>query len=131
MMVTHFDPAGDLIVVPGRVWGRGASHDVRFAVDTGAGRTQIEPWLLQSIGYTEQHREARTVVRSVVGEERGFLVRVARLHVLGVEVENFAVHAMRLPQGWDIEGLLGLDFLRYFRYCVHSDQGYLLVEPIP
>ena len=37
-------------------------------------------------------------------------------------------HAQDLPAGWDIEGLIGLSFLRQFNYEIRSLEGRILVE---
>lgn len=34
------------------------------------------------------------------------------------------------PEGFGIDGLLGLSFLRQFNYTVRSGEGRLLVEPL-
>ena len=66
--------------------------------------------------------------KAAVGAERGYLIRVARLRVLGFAEANLRVNALDLHEGAGVDGLLGFDFLRRFRYCVHSDEGRLLVE---
>jgi hypothetical protein len=38
------------------------------------------------------------------------------------------VHAQDLPEGWGIEGLVGLTFLRQFNYEIRSLEGRILVE---
>ena len=42
--------------------------------------------------------------------------------------ETIQVHVQDLPDGWNIEGLIGLSFLRQFNYEIRSLEGRLLVD---
>jgi predicted aspartyl protease len=130
MKVTRFSPNRDLIIVPGRVLGpRGREQSLRFAVDTGAGQTIISPELLDELGYSaREHGDQLAVTRSVVGREEGYMLRVARFTCLGFQEQDFRVYAQDLPSGWDIEGLLGLSFLRLLNYEVRSLEGRIVAE---
>ena len=68
------------------------------------------------------------MLRSAVGREQGYLIRVARFACLGHHSTEYRVHAHDLPEGWGIEGLIGLSFLRQFNYEVRSVEGRILVE---
>lgn len=128
MMVTRFRLDSDLIVVHGWIVKRSHPLVVRLAVDTAASETLIKPRVLARIGYGPEHFERRTVIRSAVGAERGFLLRVERLEALGFAVTNHVVHAHELPEQYDIDGLLGLRFLKLFDYTVYSRRGEIAVE---
>jgi predicted aspartyl protease len=130
MKVTRFDPARDLIIVDGRVWTRDAKHSRSLALvlDTGAGETIITPDVLDELGYSARLGEERTVIRSAVGREEGYMIRVARFSCLGYQSADFKVHAHDLPEGWGIDGLLGLSFLRDLNYTIRSREGRILVE---
>jgi hypothetical protein len=44
LIVTHFDPADDLIIVIATIWGVNGRHRrVQLAVDTGASETLLIP----------------------------------------------------------------------------------------
>jgi hypothetical protein len=53
---------------------------------------------------------------------------VARFACLGFHLTDFRVHAHDLPEGFDIDGLLGLSFLNQFDYQIRSLQGRILVD---
>ncbi len=115
MTVTDFDPAGVLIVVRASVWGsQQQRRDLRLAVDTGSSETLLLPDLLDDLGYSPRQGEAITTIRSAIGAEPGYILRVARFRALGHEFSEFRVHAHDLPEGFGIDGLLGLSFLRHF-----------------
>ena len=130
MKITRFDPARDLIIIPGRVRSpRGDELDLRLVLDTGAGETIIMPEILDDLGYSaREHGEQIAVMRSAVGREEGYMLRVARFACLGFHETSFRIHAQDLPQGWGIDGLVGLSFLRLFNYEVRSIEGRIHVE---
>ena len=130
MRVTRFDPTRDLIFVEGYVWGPrgGTERLLRLVLDTGAAETIILPEVLDDLGYNPLHGEAITVMRSAVGREEGYLTRVTRFACLGHPVTDFRVHAHDLPEGWSIDGLIGLSFLRQLNYEIRSVEGRILVE---
>lgn len=130
MTVTTFDPEGDLIIVHARLWGvQGQERDLRLVVDTGAGPTIIAPELLDELGYSaRQHGEQVASTRSIAGREQGYMLRVKQLECLGMVEQEFRVYAQDLPTGWDIDGLLGLSFLRHLNYEVRSSEGRILAE---
>ena len=67
-------------------------------------------------------------MRSAVGREEGYMLRVARFACLGHHETAFLVHAHDLPEGWGIDGLIGLSFLRQLNYEIRSLEGRILVD---
>lgn len=121
MPVTSLRCAGRLLVIKARLWDRGGgAGDVNLALDTAATETLITPRTLARFGYHTADALRVTTIRSAVGVERGYLLRVARLWALGFEVQNEIVHAHELPEQDDIDGLLGLRFLDRLDYTVWS-----------
>jgi predicted aspartyl protease len=131
LKVTRFDPDAPLIIVRGLVWGPRHRRDVRLAIDTGAGETLLKPEILDGMGYSPRQGEAITTIRTAISSEPGYLLRVARFRALGHELTDFRIHAHDLADGFDIDGLLGLGFLRHFNYEIRSAEGRVLAERIP
>lgn len=128
MIVTGFDPRADLIVIKGTIWSaQGRARDVELAVDTGSSETLIIPEVTDDLGYSARDGEAITVIRSPIGREQGYLMRVAKFSALGFDLTDFRIHVHDLPDGYGIEGVLGLNFLRNFDYEVRSILGQLRV----
>jgi predicted aspartyl protease len=132
MKVTRFDPRGELIFVDGKLWSpRGeVQRQVRLVLDTGAAETIVVPEVLDELGYSPRDGEQITVMRSAVGREQGYLTRVARFSSLGHREDNYRVHVHDLPEGWGIDGLIGLTFLRRFNYEIRSSEGRIVVDRI-
>jgi len=128
--VTRFDPDGELIIVDGHVWSADArrSRALSLVLDTGAAESIVTPEVLDELGYSARDGEQRTVMRSAVGHEEGYMIRVARFECLGHHEIDFRIHAHDLPEGWGIDGLIGLSFLRLLNYTIRSREGRILVE---
>ena len=58
------------------------------------------------------------------------MIRVARFACLGHQQSDFRIHAHDLPDGWSIDGLIGLSFLRLLNYEIRSQEGRILVERV-
>lgn len=128
MKVTRFDPSGDLIIVKARVWGPRGDKVVSLALDTAATHTHIIPDIVDDLGYSPRHGDQVTVVRSAIGEERGYMMRVAKFSALGFNLADFRIHVHDLPEGYGIDGLLGLSFLRQFNLELRMGEGRILAE---
>jgi predicted aspartyl protease len=127
--VTRFDPTADLMIVPGRIWGpRGEGPRLNMVVDTGSAETVVIPEVLDELGYSARTADRITVMRSAVGREEGYLIRVQRFASLGFQFSDFQIHAHDLPEGWGIHGLLGLTFLRHFNCEIRLREGRLLID---
>ena len=132
MKVTRFDPNAELIFLDGRIWGPQTARwrSIRLVLDTGAAETVVVPDVLDDLGYNPRDGEQRTVMRSAVGREEGYIIRVARFSCLGHVDDDYRVHVQDLPEGWGIEGLVGLTFLRQFNYEIRSAEGRILTARI-
>jgi len=67
-------------------------------------------------------------VRTAIGKEHGYLLRVSRFSTLGFSDSDVRVHVFDLPDGFGIDGLLGLSFLRQFNIELRLAEGRLLAE---
>jgi predicted aspartyl protease len=94
MKVTYFDRGRDLIFVDGQVWSaHGIPAPLRLVLDTGAAETIVTPEILDELGYSPRQGESITTMRSAVGREEGYMIRVARFACLGFQSTEFLVHA--------------------------------------
>ena len=123
-----FEFDGDLIIVDAVVVGPSGHADARLVLDTGAALTTLVPRIAQSIGYTSAARIARSVIRSAVAEEHGYIVRLAKLSTLGFTVPD--EHADVADLGHGIDGVLGMSFLNKFNFEIRPGERRILVEGI-
>ncbi len=125
---SSFEIDGDLIVVDATVVGPRGHNTDRFVLDTGSALTTLIPAIAEAIGYTSEHRIARSVVRSAVAEERGYIVRMAQLMALGCTLSDVHVNVANLGHG--VAGLLGMSFLSEFNFEVRVAEQRILVEKL-
>ena len=126
---TPFVTHRELIFVRGRIEGPLGTTTARFVLDTGAAYTTITPEVADDIGYSARDGTRRTRVRTAIGSEQGYVLAVAALSVLGVAMRRFPVHVFDLGYD-DIDGLVGLNFLRHLNYEVRSSEHRILIEPV-
>jgi hypothetical protein len=126
--IVPFDPDDDLIIVTAEVYGRHDSRRVILALDTAASYTHISSDVLDELGYSPLEGEAITSVRSAIGKETGYTLRVKRFESLGFAFDDFLIHVHDLPAGFGIDGLLGLSFLRHFNCELRFGEGRILIE---
>lgn len=119
---TQFAVDGDLIIVRATVTGPGGTSDGRFVLDTGASLTTMTHELAESVGYVARDGFRRAKVHTAIGEEEGYILRVAELEILGFTMMAFPINVIDL--GHDgIDGLLGMNFLSEFNYEVRSAES--------
>ena len=98
-------------------------------LDTGAATTTLVPEVIEEIGYTRRDGFKEARVHTAIGAERGYWLHVAELTVLGVTTPNFALTVFPLGHK-DIDGLVGMNFLRHFNFEVRPAERRILVELI-
>jgi predicted aspartyl protease len=126
--VRRFDPNDDLIIIKARVFGKHGSRRLALALDTAASHTHVTPDIIDELGYIPAEGEAITAVRSAIGRETGYILRVQRFESLGFGFDDFLIHVHDLPTGFGIDGLLGLSFLKKFNYEIRSTEGRIVIE---
>lgn len=90
----------------------------------------VEPYVLDLLGYSARDHEAIAKLRSAGADEPGYLIRVTRIHALGYQLRDFRVHAHDLPEGYGIDGLLGLDLPAPFKFEVDCGQGRIFLTAL-
>jgi predicted aspartyl protease len=93
---SSFEADGDLITVEAMIAGPRGHMNARLLLDTGSALTTLAPALAEALGYTSADRVARSVVRSAVAEEHGYIVRVPQLMALGFTLSNVHVNVAAL-----------------------------------
>ena len=118
-MTDTFDPGERLVVVRAELFGPSEHTVVRLGVDTGATVTLVGVTPLELIGHEPSSSSSQTWITTGSGEEVVPRVSVDRIKVLGHERSNFPVLAHTLPLSTQVDGLLGLDYMR--AHVLHID----------
>ena len=111
---SSFEIDGDLIVIDAIVAGPTGHDRAQLVLDTGAALTTLVPEIAEAVGYTAADRVARSVVRTAVAEECGYIVSVSQLTAIGFVVPDVHVNVADLGHG--IDGVLGMNFLSHFNF---------------
>lgn len=127
---TTFAPNGELITVEAIVAGPRGEVPARLVLDTGSSATSLVPDLLDEIGYSARDGHAITSVYSALGREHGYILRIAQFTALGFTFHDFPVHVFELAARYQIDGLVGLNFLNRFNYEIRSAEGRIIVEQL-
>jgi len=128
MKITRFNRKRDLIIINALVWSPRSRRRLRLAIDTGSSDTVVTPDLVQELGYSVRDGERIMTIRSAIGKEQGFTLYVKRFSALGFVASNYLVHVFDLATGNDLDGLVGLSFLKQFNCECRFPAGRLRVE---
>ena len=99
----EFDPDDDLIIVTAQVYGKHGHRRVTLALDTAASHAHVTPDVIDELGYSPAQGQAVTSVRSAIGKETGYTLRVDHFASLGFGFDDFLVHVHDLPAGFGID----------------------------
>lgn len=119
----------ELILVDAQVVGPGRTWDARLVLDTGAAATTLTPDLIEKIGYSRRDGYRKAKVHTAIGEEHGYWLHVTEFSVLNVTTPNFAVTVFPLGHK-DIDGLVGMNFLRHFNFEIRPAERLIHLELI-
>ena len=103
------------------------TRDILVALDTGASTTMIPPEVATDLGYDLSNPNEQMITASGIVLTKRITVR--KLTAIGETVENIDVVCHDLPEGSIIEGLLGLNFLRYFDVNILFSTGTIELHP--
>jgi predicted aspartyl protease len=104
---------GDLAFVTARLTFRGVSVDVPdVLVDTGAASTVLNADLAAEASVFLEPSDRLRMLRGVGGREFVCVRRIDRLSISEYGLDGFEVEIGEMDYGFEIGGILGMDFLR-------------------
>ena len=111
-MTFGFEPTFGLVIVQAELWGPAGSTVLRLALDTGAMSTVINASPLALVGYDPAVSPDRVQITTGSGVEFASLVKAQQISALGQRRNDHPIVCHTLPPSANVDGLLGLDFLR-------------------
>lgn len=107
-------------------------EDALFLLDTGSSLTVLAPLYAKRIGLTIPSNAPQRQLIGIGGHKVSVpLVSVARLAVGTAVVRDFTVGVYdALPEATTVDGILGLDFLRRYRFTIDTAAKRLRLEPV-
>jgi predicted aspartyl protease len=121
--------AGGALLVPVRING---TADARLLVDTGSTWTLLSPKLASQLELPIGVQTRRSVLVLAGGREIAVpRVRVASVKLGSATVENLYIGVYEVfPNLPEIQGVVGMDFLRHFRVSIDQEQPQLVLSPL-
>jgi len=98
-------------------------------LDTGASLSIIKSTTLQRLGFTQLDAAPARVLNTANGPVTAAIILLDSLTLGNQRVENVEVGGLDLPEMTDIDGLLGMNFLKNFRFFIDQEQGVLYLSP--
>ena len=108
-----------------RVEGPEAIREVDLILDTGARFTSLSWEVLQDIGYDPAIASKRVKIITANGIIETPLITIKRLCIRDLDCKNVEVVCHTIPELAEVDGLLGLSFLRHFRTLIDYKEGVL------
>lgn len=114
---------GDQFIVDGVIDDGG---NVSLLIDTGASMTVIARRHLEALGYSITGPTA--YFSTAGGVVEGPVITLSRLSLGAADVRQLPVGVLPVDFPGDIDGLLGMNFLRHFEFRIDQEAGELLID---
>lgn len=100
----------------------------RVLVDTGSSGSIISTDLAESIGLIAEENDMIYRITGVGGSEFVFSKKVNSIKIGNTVVNDFPLEIGAMDYGFDLNGIIGLDFLEEIKAIINIDQLLLEVE---
>lgn len=94
----------------------------RVLVDTGSGSTIVSTDLAESIGIIAEEHDTIYRISGVGGSEFVFSKKVDTIKIANAETRVFPLEVGAMNHGFDLDGIIGLDFLQQIRAIINIDK---------
>jgi predicted aspartyl protease len=109
------------------------SRNVNLALDTGASITSISPDSILGLDYDLSNPKAKGLSFTASGTVETKIITLSKLSAIGEIVDNIDVAIQEFPEqvtNQNIQGLLGLNFLRFFDVNMCFSSGFIDIKRI-
>jgi predicted aspartyl protease len=127
-MSTAFNPSRGLVIVTVQVYGPDGDTVARLALDTGALGTLISPAILVTVGYDMSQAPEHVRIVTASRTERVPRLVLNQITALGQTQADVPTLCHALPAATQVDGVLGLDFIRGQRLVVDFRTGHVTLE---
>lgn len=97
-------------------------------VDTGSGGTLLKMDKVEEIGVVIEEDDTIETIEGVGGIEFVYKKNMDRLILGDIKVENFKVEIGVMDYGFDINGIIGMDFLKEINAVIDLDKMEIQVR---
>ncbi len=101
---------------------------LRLLLDTGAALTMVSPGILKHAGYEVNpiHRQNFQTANGIV---QAPIVRIGNLAIESHVESELSVGSIQLDLGAEADGLLGMNYLKHYRFSVDQAEQVLYLSP--
>lgn len=125
-LLKSFDPRAGIILVTATIYGR-VDLKARLVFDTGATYCMLPHRIINALDIKINPKNVtQTTTASAV--ETSPIVKLPVVEVLNEKVENVTCLVRDLPPMSNIDGLLGLSFLKHFNVHIDFEEGELFLD---
>lgn len=100
-------------------------RSIRLLIDTGASLTILTPDVLEQNGFGYQNTGRSGVFNTANGPVRAPIYKLDSLSVGDWQVNQLEIGVLDLSGGSNIDGLLGMNFLRHFQFFIDQNEALL------
>lgn len=97
-------------------------------VDTGSGETLLKMDKVEEIGIVIEEDDTIETIEGVGGIEFVYKKNIDKLVIGDINVENFKVEIGVMDYGFDINGIIGMDFLKKINALIDLDKMEIQVR---
>lgn len=99
----------------------------RLLVDTGSSFTVLSTQVLEDAGCNLQLPQGFIAITAASGVVQGKIFEVPQFSALGQTIEKFRVVGFNLPKSADMDGLLGMNFMRSCGAIVDTGEACITI----
>ncbi len=117
--------SGNHFIVDAR---QGRGLNIRLLIDTGASLTMLTPDVLEQRGIRYQNTGRTRVFNTANGPVRAPVYILDSLSMGDWQVNQLEIGVLDLTAGSNIDGLLGMNFLKHFQFFIDQNEALLLLS---
>ncbi len=118
MAEIYFDPDLPVVILDVTLEGIDSRKRISSVLDTGATFTMISWGIAEILGCNPAYSKEKMKIITASGVEHVPVVTLESVTCLGMTVDHVEAIVHNLPPESYVDGLLGLNFLRNFRFCL-------------
>ncbi|MBU2710850.1 retropepsin-like aspartic protease [Zooshikella harenae] len=118
---------GEHFIVPVELNGQ---YKLNLLIDTGASLSVISRGFFQNvIGNNVAHYQSQVRMNTANGQVIAPVYRFKNISIAGRKVNDIDVAVVDMPESSVYQGLLGMNFLKFFQFEMNQEQSLLFLDP--
>jgi clan AA aspartic protease (TIGR02281 family) len=119
---------GDHFTVPVKL---NSVYETELAIDTGASITAISPSIAEQIGLSAVEANEYIELQTAGGVIKAPVFIIDKIQIGDYVIESFRIAVLYPIQQSQLQGILGMDFLKFFNFSINADEQVLVIQMNP